>query len=252
MKPFIGIMERPEKTRGGNDVTVMYDHVRSVVVKMGGIPIGISAPTPMTYVDRGFMDVRNMNPFEIEDLKAIIDLCSGVIFPGGDQVLDYDLKAMEYCYQNQIPTLGICLGMQTMGYLFGGEIELVRKSEIEHRLKKTEYAHPVRIKKDSKLYQIVKKEVIRVNSFHKSQVVHPKLDGTAYAPDGVLEAIECKKHPFFIGVQWHPESMFTYDMVSQKLFQSFFESVKKRVAHETFGSITNCFRDSNCGENNEC
>lgn len=248
MKPLIGIMERPEKTRGGNDVTVMYDHVRSVVLKLGGIPIGISATAPISYVDRSLLDVRGMNVFEIEDMKTLLDMCGGVIFPGGDNLLDYDLKAMEYCFQEKIPTLGICLGMQTMGYLFGGDMELVRKSEMIHRTKKKEYAHPVRIRKDSYLYQILKKEVIRVNSFHKSQVIHPNIDVVAYAPDGVIEAIECKNHPFFIGVQWHPETMFTYDIVSQKLFQTFFERVKKRVAHETFGSFTNYKRDTSFRE----
>ena len=56
----------------------------------------------------------------------------------------------------------------------------------------------------------------------------PKIDIVARSLDGVIEAIEKKDHPFFIGVQWHPETLLSYDIVSQKLFQSFFETVKKR------------------------
>ena len=50
----------------------------------------------------------------------------------------------------------------------------------------------------------------------------------AIASDDVIEALEDQNHPFFIGVQWHPETLFTYDMMSQKLFKHFFEIIKKR------------------------
>lgn len=251
MKPLIGIMERPEMTRGKNSVTVMYDDVRSVIIKMGGVPIGIAPTTPISYVDKGYLDVRNMTKLEFLDMTSIIDLCGGVIFPGGDNVLDYDLKALEYCYQNKIPTLAICLGMQEMGTLFDGDVELLGNTNIKHREKKTIYAHPVRIDKTSKLYEIVKKEVIQVNSFHKSYVVHPKLDVVALAPDGTIEAIEDKKHPFFIGVQWHPESIYTYDMVSQKLFFNFFEHVKKRVEYVCRRTYPNCGWDFDTRKNSQ-
>ena len=96
------------------------------------------------------------------------------------------------------------------------------------RKKKQDYAHSVNISPSSFLYQIVGKKQIEVNSFHQFTVIDPKLDVVGTSPDGLIEAIEDKTHPFFIGVQWHPESILEYDIVSQQLFQSFFDAVKKR------------------------
>ena len=44
---------------------------------------------------------------------------------------------------------------------------------------------------------------------------------TATAPDGVIEAVECPNHPFFLGVQWHPERYYTRDSSAAALFQAF-------------------------------
>ena len=228
MKPFIGIMERPEKTRGKNDVTVMYDHVRMVVVACGGIPIGIVPPSTTCYVDKRIDEVPTLTSEEQADLACLLNLCAGVIFPGGDEVMDYDLFALDYCYHHQIPTLGICMGMQAMGIYFHGTLKKI-DSLCNHREKKEKYAHEVQIVPDSKLYQILQTETLQVNSFHKYMVQDvEKIDVVATAPDGVVEAIEDKNHPFFIGVQWHPETLFSYDIMSQKVFRSFFEIIEKR------------------------
>lgn len=228
MKPFIGIMGRPEKTRGQNSVTVMYDDIRMVVVSCGGIPLGIVPTSTICYVDKKATDVPAFTDEEKKDLNRILALCSGVIFPGGDEVMDYDLYALDYCYKNQIPALGICMGMQAMGVYFHGRLKEIHSS-YNHRMKKQNYVHTVKLDKNSKLYQMLQTETFQVNSFHQYEVKDLKKDHVvAIASDGVIEALEDKKHPFFIGVQWHPETLFSYDMMSQKLFQTFFEIIKKR------------------------
>lgn len=50
------------------------------------------------------------------------------------------------------------------------------------------------------------------------------LDIVAYSEDEIIEAIEDKKKKFFIGVQWHPESL-TYDEYSNKLFDFFIKKL---------------------------
>ncbi len=227
MKPFIGIMERPEKTRGQNDVTVMYDAVRIAVVKYGGIPLGVVPPTEVCYVDQLEQEVPKLTEKQKLDLDSILNLCSGIILPGGDEVMDYDLYVLDYCWKHRVPVLGICMGMQAMGVKFSGRMKEI-DSFISHRQKKENYAHDVVLSKDSKLYDILKTEKFAVNSFHKYMIEDPKIDIVARSLDGVIEAIEKKDHPFFIGIQWHPETLLSYDIVSQKLFQSFFETVKKR------------------------
>ena len=67
------------------------------------------------------------------------------------------------------------------------------------------------ITKNSKLYKIVKSEKIEVNSAHHQSVNNLGKDfiSSASAPDGIIEAIENIKHPWCIGLQWHPEFLIT-------------------------------------------
>ena len=78
--------------------------------------------------------------------------------------------------------------------------------------------HTINIKKNSKIYDIIQKEEITVNSRHKFGIKNTNLEITGYSND-VIEVIEDKTKSFFIGVQWHPESLNNDD--SKKLFDYF-------------------------------
>lgn len=227
MKPIIGIIGRPEVTRGHNEVMVLYESVRKAIVQYGAVPLGIVPTTLQSYLDKKNSDVLPMNEDEKNDYDILLRLCDGLILPGGDEVMDYDFEVIRYAKKAHIPLLGICMGMQAMGLESGGQLKPV-VSYLSHRKKKQDYAHSVNISPASFLYQIVGKKQIEVNSFHQFTVIDPKLDVVGTSPDGLIEAIEDKTHPFFVGVQWHPESILEYDIVSQQLFQSFFDAVKKR------------------------
>jgi putative glutamine amidotransferase len=48
---------------------------------------------------------------------------------------------------------------------------------------------------------------VQVSCHHRQSVVtHPGFEVTARAADGTIEAIEDPERPFWLGVQWHPES----------------------------------------------
>ena len=66
---------------------------------------------------------------EFEKVKPVIDICDGIIFPGGKYVREVDHQMMRYAYEKDKPTLGICLGMQIMGSTFGD----VKREKIEKR-----------------------------------------------------------------------------------------------------------------------
>lgn len=149
--------------------------------------------------------------------SALIDMCDGVIMPGGDVISEIDLSLARYLYEKDKPTLGICMGYQVMAKALGADIELL--SDNNH-YSKDKYVHYVTIKKDSKLYNILGKEVIRVNSRHKYHILNTKLDVNAYSNDYVIEGIEDKNKKFYIGVQWHIESL-KDDIYSRLLIEEF-------------------------------
>ena len=87
-------------------------------------------------------------------------------------------------------------------------------------------SHSVRIEEASLLHRLMQTDTLRVNSFHHQAVrkAAPSLRVTALATDGVIEAIESPAHPFFLGVQWHPERYYTRDENASVLFRAFAEA----------------------------
>lgn len=197
---YIGIIGRK------NDNKIAFNQeVINVIHKHNCIPIGI------------IVDFDNDSNIEFNKIKNIIDLCNGFILQGGSDYYDIDILITKYLYENNIPTLGICLGMQTMAMTFNGTM-----SEINGHNSKNKYVHDIKINENSKLFNIIKKDKIFVNSRHNSYIVNTDLDVSA--TNNIIEAIEDKNKKFFIGVQWHPESIM--DENSILLFNSFFLSIK--------------------------
>ena len=191
---IIGIVTKKSISLEKHDIDIVYNDIVRMVKKHGGIPIGIILE---------------------EDYKSIIDICDGIIFQGGDNFDEYDLEALKYAYDSDVKVLGICLGMQLMGVLFGGKM-----IDVDNHKKTDFYVHTVKINRNSKLYDIYKNDIIKVNSRHNSVIESTSLSISAISNDGYIEAIEDSSKKFFIGVQWHPESMIN-DNYQNKLFENF-------------------------------
>ncbi|MBR6690640.1 MAG: gamma-glutamyl-gamma-aminobutyrate hydrolase family protein [Bacilli bacterium] len=201
-KPIIGIITRKSISEENHHINIIYKDIVNGIFTNGGIPIGVTL---------------------YDDYKLLIDMCDGIIFQGGDDFEKYDLECLKYAYEIDKPVLGICLGMQLMGVLFDGFM-----LNIKNHKKTLNYAHEVKIKRNSKLYNIFKTDIIKVNSRHKSIIKNTKLNICAVSKEGYIEAVEDTNKKFFIGVQWHPESMLKYDHKQNNLFKCFIKSCQKK------------------------
>lgn len=200
MKPIIGIVTRYKKLEN-NEIMYCYKQIIDKIIESNGIPIGINLS---------------------EKCKEQLNIINGIILQGGDDYSQEEIEIVKYAYKKDIPILGICQGMQIMGIAACGELVEIKN----HMKKNIDKAHIIKINKNSKIYEIIKKQVIIVNSRHNYAIKNTTLQISS-ATDNIIESIEDKNKKFFIGVQWHPESLNNDD--SKKLFDYFIKkaSVKK-------------------------
>ncbi len=198
MLPIIGIILRKEILPSKNKILYINEEINKMIVKNKGTPIGI--------------DIKS-----IDEIKEKID---GFIFQGGDNYQEEEKNLIKYLYKNNIPTLGICLGMQEITETFGGTLHKIKDHKNTN--------HEINIRQNTKLYDIIKKDKIEVNSRHEFAVKETNMDVSAII-DNTIEAIEDKKKDFFIGVEWHPESLDNED--SNNLFNYF---IKKAGEYNEF------------------
>lgn len=151
----------------------------------------------------------------------------------------FEMKLIPKAFEMKMPVLGICRGMQSMNVAMGGTLWQDLPSQyrtqdnqppLAHRQTRPDFypSHSISLQKDSLLYSLLASEKLNVNSFHHQAVreVAPGLRASAYAPDGVVEAIEHPSHPFFVGVQWHPERYYDRLTDAKALFDGFARSIR--------------------------
>ncbi len=173
--------------------------------------------------------------------------------------------ASKFARENDIPFFGICFGMQMavvdiarhlLGFknasstefgktdkpVIGLLTEWIKNEEIQKRNLKSEYggtmrlgSYPAMLLKGSKVRKIYNSKRINerhrhryeVNMLFKDQLERVGLKFVGMSPDGLLpEIIEFKNHPWFIGVQYHPE-LKSRPFYPHPLFSSFIEASVK-------------------------
>jgi len=151
-----------------------------------------------------------------------------------EQRYAFELNIARMAAEQSLPVFGICGGMQVINVAFGGTLVQDISSQVlaslPHRspLPATRVSHAVRVSANSLLHRITRHDSIRVNSSHHQSVkqVAPSLVASAVATDGVIEAIELSTHPFFLGVQWHPEFLYERHETHRRLFLAFLRAAK--------------------------
>lgn len=196
-----------------------------------------------------------------KDLEKKLGHCDGIVVaPGfGSRGVEGKLLALRYAREKGIPTLGICLGMQCMaieyarnvlGYKEANTAEIDANTAhkvidlMDNQKNVTDLGgsmrlggYPCRLKKNSKLEQAYGKELIRERHRHRYEFNSAFLDefeqhgfhAVGINPDnGLIEALELDGHPWYIGVQYHPEYKSTV-LNPSPLFMSFIQAA---IAHQ--------------------
>jgi putative glutamine amidotransferase len=236
-KPLIGIGSDINVTPGVRDRAYTYTTYVDALRRAGAIPVLI--------------------PPQPENARDLVEELDGIVLAGGDdcdpavygeekhptvEPMDVrrqegDLTLARVAREHGIPTLGICLGVQVMNVAAGGtlvqDINTQLQTEIEHASEPEDRArHDVLIEKNTRLASILGANEINVNSSHHQAIksIGDGLRVTAHAPDGIVEGLEDPRHPFYVGVQWHPEDMPAADSAS-KIFRAFVEAARQYAAN---------------------
>jgi putative glutamine amidotransferase len=235
-KPIIGITLDWEPS-GEYSVFPHYalrENYASAVAAAGGVPL--------------------MLPHVPEMAKEMINLLDGLVITGGNFDIDpsyygveqrhqtvttkdkrtaFEVSITKKALERHMPILGICGGQQLLNVILGGSliqhIPDAVDNALEHEQKhtRTEPGHTVTITPDTLLHHITGQTELAVNTSHHQAVatVAPDVLVNAVAPDGVIEGIEYSKHPFCLGVQWHPE--YEISDGDSRIFQAFVQATRK-------------------------
>jgi putative glutamine amidotransferase len=157
--------------------------------------------------------------------------CCGEISPLRDTM---ELDLLNAVLPTGKPILGVCRGIQLMNVGLGGTLyqdiylQNAQTFQQQHIQKLPDYlpAHDVIIEEGSLLHRIEKTARLPVNTLHHQAVKDcaSGLTAVARSSSGLIEAVEKKDHPFFLGVQWHPERMWHVDAAAKAIFESFVDA----------------------------
>lgn len=190
-----------------------------------------------------------------ESLDDLLKQMGGILFTGGGDIapahygaeshpkiygVDAERDRLEFyllkeAVAKKMPFLGICRGFQVVNVGLGGTLYADVADQKPHALKhdyfpdwpREHLAHAVTVREDSRLSEILGASSLEVNSLHHQGAdrLAPGVQATAYAEDGLVEAIELPGHPFGLAVQWHSENLTTHAPM-RALFRAFVEAAR--------------------------
>ena len=175
---------------------------------------------------------------EDEDIHQLLSKMNGIIVaPGfGSRAIEGKINAVKYARENNIPFLGICLGMQCAVVEFARNVigldgahsteinsdtnhPVISMMEEQKKLKNLGGtmrlgAYDCHVKENSLLHDIYEKDIISERHRHRFEFNNVYIDdfekhGIVFSgkniKNNLMETIEYSQHPWFVGVQYHPE-----------------------------------------------
>ena len=159
-----------------------------------------------------------------------------------DRELDaIELMLASRALQEDIPTLGICRGMQLLNVALDGtlyqDIDDLRPASLHHTrrdMPRDFLAHRVTVLPGSRMEQLLGTNSFVVNSLHH-QAVHKPGRGvviSGQAEDGIPELLEVPDRRFVMAAQFHPEEFYRKEPVCARLFAGFVRACSDDPADE--------------------
>ena len=192
------------------------------------------------YSFNAFVDIEWIDSESLDEVnyKSVLSNVDGIIVPGGfgGRGIEGMILAAKYARENGVPYLGICLGMQIAVIEYARNVALLKNANSGEFDKDCVYkvidfmpgqseekdkggtlrlgSYPCKVNRGTKLFECYKADEIAERHRHRYEFNNDfrekltscglVLAGTS--PDGrLVETVEIKDHPFFVGVQFHPE-----------------------------------------------
>jgi putative glutamine amidotransferase len=213
---------------------------------------------PLLYVEcarRARCRVVILPPSDPPELGTL-DILDGLILAGGGDMdpkhygqephptlygIDPERDVMELALtrealKRRTPTLAICRGLQTLNVALGGDLiqhlpDAVG-DKVAHRpgVPGGVSHHPVRAAAGSRLAELCGASFSVASSHHQAVGrLGEGLVATAWAEDGIVEALELPENPDLMAVQWHPEETAAQDPIQDRLFAWLTARIRDRV-----------------------
>ena len=208
----------------------LHDAYLSVVeaLKHGGI--ANDSDVKVEWVNSEHLDCAN--------LQSRLSGADGILVPGGfgDRGIEGKIAAAKYARENKVPYFGICLGMQMAVVEFARHVAGLKNAHSSEFDPKTPYPvidlmpeqkdidekggtmrlglYPCKIRENSRSYKIYEEELIYERHRHRYEfsneyrdlLVRKGLKISGLSPsERLVEMVELDDHPWFVGVQFHPE-----------------------------------------------
>ena len=186
-------------------------------------------------VKASLIDCETINS---ENVKEKLSEYEGIVVPGGfgNRGIEGKIETIKYARENNVPILGICLGMQMMVVEYARNVLKLKNVNSEEFAPECENpvihimkeqigidkkggtmrlgTYPCILKQGSRVREIYNMEKIderhrhrfEYNNAYREQLENAGLVCSGISPDGSLvEIVEISSHPFFVGAQFHPE-----------------------------------------------
>lgn len=186
-------------------------------------------------IDIHWINSQDVTPQNVKDILSEVD---GIVVPGGfgDRGIEGKILTLNYARENNVPILGICLGMQLATVEFARNVAGLTGANSSELDEHTPHAiidlmpdqkdvvdlggtlrlgsFPCVIKEGTKaheLYQVNEvderhRHRFEFNNGYKEQLEEAGMIFSGTSPDGrLVEMVELKDHPYYVGVQFHPE-----------------------------------------------